>query len=247
MLLLDLFLPINTSPEFFSLFLVIVQLFSALAVLNLYTRRLLPLRGEGKQAREVKAHLWLLVFVGTLPAAIVGFFLDELVETVLSSALVIAVALIAYGIVFLFSHKFRKNPIYSSAEDLSVKSSLKIGLFQVLSLIPGTSRSGATIMGGIVSGCTHAAASDFAFLLSLPVMAGASLLRAVKFFLSGDHLTTEELLMLLLGGLTAFLVSTLAVRFFTDFMKKHSLRAFGIYRILLGIAVLFFSLSSVWG
>ncbi len=242
LLLLERLFPMDASPEFFSLFLVVVQLFSVFAVFLLYLRRLIPSRKDSRETNKGKGRLWLLILIGTLPAALLGFLLDDLVEGVLSSPIVVASTLILYGVVFLFSNKMEKRKQYYSAEDISFSSSLKIGCFQALSLIPGTSRSGATILGGLFTGCSRTAASDFSFLLSLPVMAGASLLRTVKFFLGGDLLTHAETSILFVGGIVSFLVSTVAVKCFTDYMKKHSLRSFGVYRILLGMTVLFISL-----
>jgi len=235
MILFDAFLPMNASSEFRSLFLVAVQLFSVLAVLFQYKERLFSRKGQG----EEKGRLWLRIVIGAFPAAVVGLFLDEFIEGYLYTPIVVAAMLILYGIVLLLVEKTCKSKTKKEAEDLEVSTILKIGCFQTLALVPGTSRSGATIAGGMLSGVDRSLATEFSFLLSIPVMLGASALRIGKYFLSGDRLVFDEWIFLFVGGFTAFLVSLLTVRFLTAFVKKHSFFSFAVYRILLGIILLF--------
>ena len=235
MILFDAFMPMNASSEFRSLFLVVVQLFSVFAVLFQYKERLFL----GKSGAKEKGRLWLRILVGALPAAVVGLFLDDLIEGLLYTPLVVALMLVLYGFVLLFVEKIKKNETKIKAEDLSMTAVLKIGCFQTLALIPGTSRSGATISGGLISGVDRSLATEFSFLLSVPVMLGASALRIGKYFLSGDCLIADEWIFLFVGGVTAFFVSLLTVRFLTAFVRRHSFFIFAVYRILLGIILLF--------
>ena len=234
MILFDAFLPMQASTEFRSLFLVVIQLFSVLAVVCVYRRRLLPKKkGSGDRFR-----LWKRILVAALPAAILGMLLDDLIEETFYTPFMVSLMLIIYGVIFLLIEKRSKNSKFFEAEDIDTKASLKIGAFQALSLIPGTSRSGATVIGGLLAGADRPVATEFSFFLAIPIMLGASALRIVKYFASGDLLTGEEWLFLLVGGITAFLVSLVTVRFLSDFVKRHSFRVFGIYRILLGIILL---------
>ena len=238
MLLFNTFFPMDVSEEFLSLFLVVIQLFSVFAVVLYYRRRLFPpMRGKTKAEKKKYVHLCRNILIGILPAAVAGFFLDDLIERVCYRPEIIASALILFGVIFLFLDKKSKKPLYTSAEDLSAGSSFLVGIFQTMALIPGVSRSGATMVGGIQAGATRETAAEFSFFLSIPVMIGASGLRAVKYFLTGDRLTTQEIFLLAVGGITAFLVSLVTVRFLLDFVKKHGFFAFGVYRILLGFLV----------
>ena len=209
MILFDAFVPMNASSEFRSLFLVVVQLFSVLAVIMQYKERLFV----GKGSLKEKKKLWGRILVGAFPAAAVGLLLDDLIEGYLYTPLVVSVMLVLYGIILLIFEKSNKYTKKTKAEDLEMSTALKIGCFQTLALIPGTSRSGATIAGGMISGVDRTLATEFSFLLSIPVMLGASALRLGKFFLSGDGLIPDEWMFLIVGGLTAFFVSLLTVRF----------------------------------
>ena len=235
MLLFDAFIPMNSSSEFRSLFLVVVQLFSAFAVLFQYKERLF----FGKSASKEKRSLWLKIGIGSIPAATVGFFLDDWIETYLYTPFVVVITLILYGILLLLIEKTRKFSKKTEAEELTLPDAVKIGCFQTLALVPGTSRSGATIAGGMLLGVNRSLATEFSFFLSIPVMLGASALRIGKYFLSGDGLIFDEWIFLFVGGMTAFLVSLLTVRFLSSFVKKHSFLIFALYRILLGIILLF--------
>ena len=246
MLLLDALLGMQNkvSEDFYSFFLVAIQLGAALAVFVLFLQRLNPFTRK-KNAEEKKKtwRLWLYIVVGMLPAAVIGIPLDDFFEEHLYGYPVIAAALIVYGIAFIVIERWKKNKParVETMDDMSLKTALFIGCFQVLSLIPGTSRSGSTILGGMLLGVSRTVSAEFSFLMALPVMAGASLLRGLKFFLSGVGISSTEWLILAVGVVTAFLVSILAIRFLMSFVRRHSFEVFGWYRIALGLLVILLS------
>lgn len=246
MLLLDALLGMQNkvSEDFYSFFLVAIQLGAALAVFVLFLQRLNPFTRK-KNAEEKKKtwRLWLYIIVGMLPAAVIGIPLDDFFEEHLYGYPVIAAALIVYGIAFIVIERWKKNKParVETMDDMSLKTALFIGCFQVLSLIPGTSRSGSTILGGMLLGVSRTVSAEFSFLMALPVMAGASLLRGLKFFLSGVGISSTEWLILAVGVVTAFLVSILAIRFLMSFVRRHSFEVFGWYRIALGLLVILLS------
>ena len=226
-------LPLSMSEEFQELFDVVIQLGAILGVLFLYRQELFPLR-------ERSVRLWGLILLGVIPSATAGFLLDEWIFSHFFNPQTIASMLILWGILFLGLERTaqRKPPVFLSAEDLTPKRSLLIGLWQILALIPGTSRSGATVCGARLLGCSQESAARFSFFLAIPTMAGASLLKVARYARNGFSPTKEELLWLGLGALTAFLVSLVTLRFLTDYVRRHGFFAFGIYRILLGCLVL---------
>lgn len=240
LILLSGVLHLSVSDAFFELFEVVIQLGAILAVAVIFGRKLNPVSREKSQSeRRNTWRLWGMVLLAVLPSAIAGLLLDDLLDTYLYNAPVVAGALIFYGIVFLFlERKPRKTPRIDDTAWLSWRTALGIGCFQILSLIPGTSRSGATILGGMLLGLSRTCAAEFSFFLGIPTMAGAGALKAVKFFLSGNALSGEELLILGVATLTAFLVSLAVIRFLSDFVRRHSFAPFGAYRILLGVVVL---------
>ena len=231
----------NVSEDFYSFFLVAIQLGAILAVIALFFQRLNPFSPK-KSAVEKKStwRLWLLVLIGILPAAIIGIPFDDFIEENFYGFPVIALALIAYGIAFIVIERKRKNQPnkIESAEELTPKHALLIGCFQVLSLIPGTSRSGSTILGGMLLGVSRTVAAEFSFFMSIPVMLGASLLRGLKYFVGAPAISANEWIILLVGTLVAFVVSFFTIRFLMDFVKKHSFEVFGWYRIALGVLIL---------
>ncbi|MBO7170898.1 MAG: undecaprenyl-diphosphate phosphatase [Clostridia bacterium] len=247
MLLLDKLLGMETkvSEEFYSFFLVAIQLGAALAVFVLFLQRLNPF-AKKKNEKEKKNtwRLWLYIIIGMLPAAVIGIPLDDFFEEHLYGYPVIAAALIAYGIAFIVIERLKKSKPckVEVIEDMSWKTALYIGCFQVLSLIPGTSRSGSTILGGMLLGVSRTVAAEFSFLMALPVMAGASVLRGLKFVLSEVGISATEWLILGVGTVVAFLVSILAIRFLLGFVRKHSFEVFGWYRIALGLVVILLAL-----
>ena len=237
LILLDHFLVFPARPAFFELFEVAIQLAAILAVAVTYLERLNPLaKQKSPSARRATWRLWGLVALATLPSAAIGLLLDDFLEEHLFNPTVVACALIFYGLAFLFLEKRRKRA--PSGGQITKKTALGVGFFQVLALIPGTSRSGATMLGGTLLGLSRERAAEFSFFLAIPTMLGASALKCTKFFLEGNDLLQEEVLMLAVGALVAFLVSLVTIRFLLGFVKRHGFWGFGIYRILLGVAVL---------
>lgn len=241
MILLDEFVQLQMSDAFKTMFNVVIQLGAILAVVVLYFPKLWPFRqgekGLASWLRMDTVSLWIKVVVAILPSAIVGIPLDDWMDAHLHTAPVVAAMLVIYGVAFILIER-RQNPQrrarIQSVELIDLRMALGIGLFQVLSLVPGTSRSGATILGGVLMGCSRAAASEFSFFLAIPTMAGASLIKVLKF---GLDFTGAELLILLTGCVTAFVVSVVAIKTFIGYVKKHSFTAFGWYRIALGALV----------
>ena len=240
-LLLDALWKMNASDAFFDVFKVIIQLGSILAVVVLYFRKLNPFsRRKTYEERKDTWRLWYKVLFASIPAAVAGLILDDIIDEVLSVPVVIAIALIVYGIGFIWmeSRKDRKITV-NSLEELGYKRALGIGAFQMLALIPGTSRSGSTILGASLLGTSRTVAAEFSFFMAIPVMLGASGLKAVKFFLlDGYTFTSQEWILLAIATVVSFLVSVLVIRFLMAFIKKHSFKPFGWYRIALGIVVL---------
>jgi len=241
LILFDEFLSLNVSEEFRALFLVVIQLGAILAVPVLFFDKLNPF-GKKKTAEEKRGtwNLWGKVVVGMLPAALIGIPLDDLFEAHLYRYEVVAAALIVYGVAFIVIENRRRASSFRIVDvhELTYRDALVIGAFQVLSLIPGTSRSGSTILGGMLTGVSRTASAEFSFFMAIPVMLGASLLKILKFFLDGFTATAPELGLLLIGCAVSFVVSLLAIRFLMDFVKRHDFKPFGIYRIGLGVLVL---------
>ncbi len=249
MLLFEDWLPMNVTPEFRNLFMVVIQFGSIIAVLVLFWRRLWPF-GKTKAPEEKKAiwTLWGKVLIAAVPAAIIGLLLDNLIEDYIYAkpivkCSVIAGTLIVYGVAFIVIERClagRENRV-ETVDQLSCRDALIIGCFQALALIPGTSRSGATIVGARLCRISRTAAAEFSFFLAIPVMLGASALKIGKYFLI-DKLTMSgaEVGLLLVGGAVAFLVSLVVIRFLMDFVRRHSFEPFGWYRIGLGAAVLLY-------
>lgn len=243
MILLDEFVKLNMSDAFMKMFEVVIQLGAILAVVVLYFPKLWPFKrrteGEGAMGflKKETWMLWFKVVVAILPSAIVGIPLDDWMEAHLHTPVVVAAMLILYGVAFIAIERMdgrRAKAGVTDVAQIDFKLALLIGCFQALSLVPGTSRSGATILGGIILGCSRAAASEFSFFMAIPTMAGASLLKVLKF---GLNFSGAELLILLTGCVTAFIVSVVAIKTFMDYIKRHSFTAFGWYRIVLGALV----------
>ena len=241
MILVDEFLSLKMSDEFRELFLVVIQLGAILAVPILFFDRLYPFsKKKTEEDKKATLSLWLKIIVGVLPAVVIGFLLDDFFDEHFYNFVTVAIALIVYGIAFIVVEKCNKNKTarIESVYDISYRDALIIGSFQVLSLIPGTSRSGSTILGGMLNGVSRTAASEFSFFMAIPVMVGASLLKIAKFFLDGNTASGGEIGLLAIGMAVSFAVSLLAIKFLMNFVKKHSFSAFGIYRIVLGAVVL---------
>ena len=239
LILLDRVLSLSENAAFVELFEVVIQLGAILAVAVIYWRELNPL-AKGKDAldRRQTLTLWGKVLLATLPSAAVGLLLDDWISRRLFRPVVVACALIFYGVLFLLIERPRRRELSPKSEHVGWKTALWIGFFQVLALVPGTSRSGATILGGITLGLTRQTAARFSFFLAIPTMLGAGLLKMFKLLLGGTLLGGTEWLMLGVGTLAAFLTSLAVIRFLIDFVRRHSFAAFGVYRILLGGAVL---------
>ena len=237
LILLDHFLVFPARAAFFELFEVVIQLAAIGAVMITYFEKLNPFTKKNHPtARRATWCLWGLVALATLPSAVIGLLLDDFLEEHLFTPRVVACALIFYGIAFVLLEKRRKlAPLQG---EITKKAAIGIGFFQVLALVPGTSRSGATMLGGTLLGLSRECAAEFSFFLAVPTILGASALKCAKFFLEGNTLLQEEALMLATGALAAFLVSLAAIRFLMNFVKRHGFFGFGIYRILLGVAVL---------
>lgn len=249
MILLEEIMPMNVSKSFWSMFLVVIQLGAILAVVVLYWNKIFPFRKnkEGKYT-SVKSIwiLWSKILVATIPAAIIGLALDDWIDAHLYNGFVVAIMLILVGVAFIYIENRNKDmrPSVNSLSALSYKDALIIGLFQVVAaVLPGTSRSGATIVGGLMIGVSRAVAAEFTFFLAIPVMFGASLLKLVKFGLAFSVL---EFFILVIGMVVAFFVSIFVIRFLMSYIKKHDFKVFGWYRIVLGAFVLiFFAISAL--
>ena len=250
MILVDEFLKLNVSDGFKEMFFVVIQLGAILAVPVIFWKKLFPFSKKSTKEEKVQIwHLWFKVVVGVLPAAVLGLLLDDFLDEHLYNFVVVAIALVVYGVAFILVEKFKKDKEYriESVYDITYKDALIIGAYQVLSLIPGTSRSGSTILGGMLSGVSRTAAAEFSFFLAIPVMLGASALKVLKFVMEGFAATTLELALLAVGIVVSFLVSLAVIEFLMSFVKKHSFKVFGIYRIALGALVLMYFLIKLAG
>ncbi len=261
MILVDEFLKLNVTEEFKNLFFVVIQLGAILAVVVIYWNKLWPfyVRPISKKTQAAlnrhpavsrgiltfverfcdkeKWILWFKIVVACIPTIIVGLPFNDIIEEKFNNYIVVAIMLIVYGILFIVIENYnrRRRPSCTNLQDLSFKTAFIIGLFQVLSVIPGTSRSGSTIIGGILAGTSRTVAAEFTFFLGIPVMFGASFLKILKF---GFSFTGAELIILAVGMVVAFVVSIIAIKFLMGYIKKHDFKAFGWYRIVLGILVL---------
>ncbi len=239
MLLFDSFITLDATPQFKSMFFVVIQLGAILAVIVLYWKKLWPLKKEENKLKWKKdtLSLWLKTVVAIIPSGIVGILFDDWMDEHLHTPSVIASALILYGIFFIVIEKYNRtrSPLTASTNDITYPLALYTGLFQILSLVPGTSRSGATIIGALLLGFDRTTAAEFSFFMGIPTMAGASLIKIIKF---GFNFTSLELIILLTGTLTAFAVSLLVIRFLMSYIKKRDFTLFGIYRIILGVAII---------
>lgn len=238
MILVDEFIKLNVTPAFMEMFLVVIQLGAIMAVVVLYFEKLNPF-SKRKNAMEKRAtvSLWLKVIVACIPAAVIGLLFNDYMEEHFFNPHVVAAALIFYGILFIVIENRNKNrrPRVRSLEELDYGTAIMIGFFQVLSLVPGTSRSGSTILGAIMIGTSRYVATEFTFFLAIPVMFGASLLKMVKF---GINYTASEVMTLAIGLVVAFVVSIIAIKFLVGYIKSNDFKAFGWYRIILGLLVL---------
>lgn len=227
---------VAANKEFVDMFMVVIQFGSILAVLLLYFHKLNPFSTR-KNAYEKRSTigLWLKVIVAVVPAGIIGVLFDDLIDAYFYNPITVAAMLIVYGVAFLVIENRHRRPSVTSFDKMSYKTALAIGVFQVLALIPGTSRSGATILGAVLLGCSRGIAAEFSFFLAVPVMFGASLLKLIKMKIAFSLATAS---VLLVGMIVAFIVSVFAIRFLMGYIRKHDFKAFGVYRIVLGVLVL---------
>ena len=240
MILVDEFIKLSASDAFKEVFFVVIQLGAIFAVLLLYWRKLLPLNfDDGKVSIDKPTiDLWIKIIVACIPAAIVGLLFDDLIDELFYNPTMVSIALIVFGVAFILVENRNKDnrPRVNSLERLNYRAALVIGLFQLIAAVfPGTSRSGATILGGIMIGVSRTVAAEFTFFLAIPVMFGASLLKLIKV---GIFFTGIELSYLLLGMLVAFVVSVIVIKFLMNYIKGHDFKVFGWYRIILGVIVL---------
>lgn len=240
MILVDEFLQLNVSPEFMNMYLVVIQLGAILAVVALYFHKLNPfsLKKSSLEKKDTWG-IWFKVAVACIPAGVIGIMFDDIIEEALGSYVIVALMLILYGMLFIVVENKNKGttPRVSDFTQFTYKDALIIGLLQVLALIPGTSRSGVTIVGALLFGMSRYIAAEFTFFLSIPVMFGASLLKVLKY---GFVFSQEEINIMLIGCITAFVVSIVAIKFLMSYIKKNDFKVFGYYRIILGILVLLY-------
>lgn len=241
LILLGELCPLKVSEAFSEMFDVVIQLGAILAVIILFFRKLNPF-APSKSSLEKKNTwgLWIRVCVAVVPSAVVGILLDDWLDEHLYNYVTVAIALVVYGILFILIEKFKPadKATVSDVSGIDYKLAFLVGVFQMLALIPGTSRSGSTILGAMLLGCARSAAAEFSFFMAIPTMLGASLLKVAKLFSEGVTVTPLEWGILAVGCVTAFVVSLCAIRFLMDFVKKHSFASFGWYRIALGVLVI---------
>ena len=249
MILIDRFVQLDVSDEFYDMFQVVIQFGAIIAVIILFWDKLWPFKMRKKKGEDKKVlawkkgafDMWVKIIVACVPAAIVGLLFDDNIDELFYNSVVVSIALIVVGIAFIIIETMnsKKKPTINSIAEMSYKTVIIIGLFQLIAAIfPGTSRSGATIIGALLIGVSRATAAEFTFFLAVPVMAGASLLKIVKFALEGVAMSGTEIAILAVGTITAFVVSVVVIKFFMGYIKKHDFKVFGWYRIVLGALVL---------
>ena len=248
MIILDEFIRLDCTPEFWEMFLVVIQLGAIMAVVILFWNKIFPFQFRDKSRPVIemdKIMLWLKIVVACIPAAVVGLLFDDVLEALFYHAIPVALALIVFGVAFIVVEQQNKGkePSIRKLKDISFKAAFLIGVFQLIAAVfPGTSRSGATIVGALLIGVSRSVAAEFTFFLAIPVMFGASLLKLVKFGLS---FTTLEAGVLIVGMLVSFLVSLFVISFLMDYIKKHDFQIFGWYRIVLGVIVIILGFCGV--
>lgn len=245
LILLNEFINLNVREEFQSMFDVVIQLGAILAVCALFFRKLNPFdRGKNDEQKKQTWTLWFKVIAAIIPSGVVGVLFDDWMDTHLHNGIVVAVMLIVYGVAFIVVEKWNEHRElrYHDVNNLPWGTAMIIGVSQCLSLVPGTSRSGSTILGGILAGVSRGTAAEFSFFMAIPTMVGASGIKLLKFFLSGVSFTAMDMLILLVGCTVSYIVSLLVIKGLMNYVRKHSFSAFGIYRIVLGIAVLLYFL-----
>ena len=251
MILVDEIIQLNQPEAYKTVFRVVIQLGAILAVVLMYFRKLNPLsRYKNQNQKEATWILWIKIIAACIPAAVFGLLLDDWMDAHLYNAYVVAAMLILYGVLFILLENSRlvANPSIQKVSRISLKTAFFIGLFQLLSLVPGTSRSGATILGAMILGCSRGAAAEFSFFLGVPVMFGASLLKLVKYFLDGNGFSGPQVFYLIFGMVVAFGVSVYSIKFLMSYVRRNDFKFFGYYRIILGVIVLsYFGITALAG
>ena len=261
MIILDEFVKLDVSPEFYKLYEVVIQVGAILAVLIIFRDKLWPFtmsrhKAEGSRTavserpawKEGAAALWINIIIACVPAAIVGIVFDDAIDALFYHPIPVAIALIVVGVLFIIieSTTGKKEPMLTDLSDITIKTALIIGLFQTLAAVfPGTSRSGATILGALMIGVSREVAAEFTFFLAVPVMVGASLLKLLKYITSGVTATASEIVILIIGCVSAFAVSMFVIRFLMNYIKNHDFKVFGWYRIGLGALVIILSIAGL--
>jgi len=245
LILLNEFVTLKMSEEFQSMFDVVIQLGAILAVIVIFFRKLNPFDpGKNHREKEKTWSLWFKVIAAIIPSGVVGVLLDDWMDAHLHNGIVVSIALIVYGIAFIRVERQneKKKPKVRSVHGIDLKTALLIGAFQCLSLIPGTSRSGSTILGAILLGVSRSAGAEFSFFMAIPTMLGASAIKGLKFVLSGVEATATEIGVLIVGCIVSFVVSMVVIKALMEYVRKHSFSVFGVYRIVLGAVVLLYFL-----
>ena len=249
LILLDTFVKLNVSDAFYEMFQVVIQLGAILAVIVLFFHKLNPFAPSKSQVQKKDTwSLWFKVIVAVIPSAVVGLLLDDWMDEHLYNYIVVAIMLVLYGIAFLFVEKWNKTRNFSinDVSEIDYRTALLMGAFQCLSLIPGTSRSGSTILGAIILGVARPAGAEFSFFMAIPTMLGASALKLLKYLLEGALPNGTEIAVLVTGCIVSFVVSLLVIKGLMEYVRKHSFSVFGIYRIILGIVVIgYFAITSI--
>ena len=243
LILVDEFIHLKASDAFKEMFNVVVQLGAILAVVVIYFHKLNPFsKTKSRKQKVYTIQLWMKVVIACIPAGVLGILLDDWMDEHLHNYVVVAIMLVLYGVFFILIENWNKTrtPAVTKLNELTYKTAFLIGVFQVLSLVPGTSRSGATIIGGLLLGVSRYVAAEFSFFLALPIMVGASALKLLKFFMAGAGISFLEVALLLVGCMVAFVVSVIAIKFLMGYIKKNDFKVFGYYRIVLGILVLLY-------
>ena len=242
LILLNEFITLNVSEEFNSMFDVVIQLGAILAVIVLFFHKLNPFAPSKSETEKKQTwNLWFKVIAAILPSGVVGVLLDDWMDAHLHNGIVVSIALIVYGIAFILverRNQGKRLKVIGDVHDIDYRTALLIGAFQCLSLVPGTSRSGSTILGAILIGVGRSAGAEFSFFMAIPTMLGASAIKGLKFILSGVAVTGTEIGVLIVGSVVSFIVSMLVIKGLMEYVRKHSFSAFGVYRIVLGIIVL---------
>ena len=236
MILVDEFIKLNMSKTFISTFLVVIQFGSILAVLTIFFKKLNPFDGsKSKLQKRETIDLWCKVIIAVIPSAVIGLLFEDTIDALFFNSTTVSIALIIYGIIMIALENRNKKPLYNDFSQVTYKLAIGIGIFQCLALIPGTSRSGSTIIGAVLLGASRYVATEFSFFLAIPTMLGASALKLLK---SGFAFNGFEWLVLATGSVVAYVVSVFVIKFLLDYIRKHDFKVFGYYRIVLGIIVL---------